>query len=607
MGNDSSICVERDKDDEFDTPNALGNGKTLPPLVLLIDSYVAASGKALDAGGGTAGGASSSNAGGNPPLVLTVRLDGHPVKGAELTTIPTQPIKLPTAASSARLKLSFFSAAPPGSSSGAATGQRVCADISVPMARLAAFGAPLFTSLWLGLDETLEARTEGSVRLEEAIQKARMPGAPKVKVTLFRPAHGESRGNMLTNGPASSSRSSVKQLGNVEPDVKSLFTHRSDEADEHNTVEAKIAQIRGVIRCLAESNEVILAQEQESEKQAAIAQDVQGFLEALTSRRKAHQQQVLSFQELLRLKSSQPRPLSSKDAAGGSATKGATSTGSLRYAGASQMPQSSPNLSSPASPSGTITTPRRSLLRSKTEHLRKDLDDVHDVVRQHREAIGTLRRAKTGDLTSSSSPLAVDEGGLKAEVDRLTQKMSDERQAHEEETRSLREELRRRCEEVTRLRVELELFKEGGTGAEYALASRTRDEMEPEPEQAGNAVKSSARNLANKIARLGENVKFGGKKSSADQGGAHGASPASSKHDAASELHWLKELEKLELSLFEERQRSAALLEEKLATEAAHQRDVMALERMLEEVMNENDWALAKVGALQARSSVLQR
>merc|ERR1712187_469232 len=47
-------------------------------------------------------------------------------------------------------------------------------------------------------------------------------------------------------------------------------------------------------------------------------------------------------------------------------------------------------------------------------------------------------------------------------------------------------------------------------------------------------------------------------------------------------VDFMRELEKLELALVEERQRSAALLEESQAAEAAHQRDVAALEEMLQ-------------------------
>jgi len=61
-----------------------------------------------------------------------------------------------------------------------------------------------------------------------------------------------------------------------------------------------------------------------------------------------------------------------------------------------------------------------------------------------------------------------------------------------------------------------------------------------------------------------------------------------------------RELERLELALVEERQRSAQLLEDKQAAEASHARDVAMLEKMLQQVLSENDRLSGQLTAWEA-------
>jgi len=70
--------------------------------------------------------------------------------------------------------------------------------------------------------------------------------------------------------------------------------------------------------------------------------------------------------------------------------------------------------------------------------------------------------------------------------------------------------------------------------------------------------------------------------------------PAPQSSDLVEAMH---ELEHLEHALVEERRRTAQLLEEKRAAEESHARDVEMLERMLQQVLGQNEELSAQVAA----------
>jgi len=63
------------------------------------------------------------------------------------------------------------------------------AEIRIPLTKLIRYGAPLFTTLWLGLP--LEGGTGYQYELSEALHRGQMPDVPKVAVTVFRPARNQ--------------------------------------------------------------------------------------------------------------------------------------------------------------------------------------------------------------------------------------------------------------------------------------------------------------------------------------------------------------------------------------------------------------------------------
>lgn len=68
-----------------------------------------------------------------------------------------------------------------------------------------------------------------------------------------------------------------------------------------------------------------------------------------------------------------------------------------------------------------------------------------------------------------------------------------------------------------------------------------------------------------------------------------------------------RELEKLELELVHERQRAAALVEEKVASEAAHARDIAVLEEMLTQVSAEQTRLGHEIVDLKRENAALRR
>jgi len=72
---------------------------------------------------------------------------------------------------------------------------------------------------------------------------------------------------------------------------------------------------------------------------------------------------------------------------------------------------------------------------------------------------------------------------------------------------------------------------------------------------------------------------------------------------SAAEVEAVKELERVELALVQERQKSARLLEEKITSEESHSRDVKMLEGMLSQVIAENERLSSRIADLEAAAS----
>mmetsp|Transcript_36574 Transcript_36574/g.105381 ORF Transcript_36574/g.105381 Transcript_36574/m.105381 type:complete len:181 (+) Transcript_36574:64-606(+) len=97
-------------------------------------------------------------------------------------------------------------------------------------------------------------------------------------------------------------------------------------------------------------------------------------------------------------------------------------------------------------------------------------------------------------------------------------------------------------------------------------------------------------------------------RAAAEPAGGHEAPPPAGVASAADDVAELyRELERLEVALVEERQRSAALLEERIAGQEAQARDIASLEAMLCHVSAERDRLAAENSALHEELAALRR
>jgi hypothetical protein len=173
-----------------------------------------------------------------------VLVDGVEVPGGRIYAYPSSPITIETESWSSRLQLHFFPSP---------TDIRPRSSVTAPLSKLVRFGAPLYTSLWLGLRGEESSRGPLEEDLSDALTWAHVPDAPKVKITLFRPA-----GNELLQGTSMTSSRAAK----FEPDIRRIF----DDYDGGGPLclepspqshASKQSQVEGLIRCLDETNELI--------------------------------------------------------------------------------------------------------------------------------------------------------------------------------------------------------------------------------------------------------------------------------------------------------------------------------------------------------------
>jgi len=175
-------------------------------------------------------------------------LDNREPMGGRALKFPSDPIELCPQGVESELRLQFyFAPAPEGfafGSKGLDDLPTPCATLMCPISKLARYGAPLYSSMWLGLDDAVGDTLEDN--LQDAQRRARVIDAPKVKITVFKPFGAD--------------------IANLHPDVKGALTDGQNGSDDggFGCVGASVpksyprtVQVEGLIRNLDESNHVI--------------------------------------------------------------------------------------------------------------------------------------------------------------------------------------------------------------------------------------------------------------------------------------------------------------------------------------------------------------
>eukprot|EP00928_Gymnodinium_smaydae_P027850 TRINITY_DN21400_c1_g1_i1.p1 TRINITY_DN21400_c1_g1~~TRINITY_DN21400_c1_g1_i1.p1 ORF type:complete len:513 (-),score=128.66 TRINITY_DN21400_c1_g1_i1:174-1712(-) len=486
MGSDVSIC-ERGK-----AATQARLEESLPTMALVIEAFAAAASTQESTGDA------------HQEYLASVLVDGAEVPGGRLMRIPTPPVEVTPRGSSTLLRIAIYSRelppltrsfpgaskdrrAGPLQSLADVEGVQLRAELSVPLAGFAHYGAPLYSSLWLGLEEPGVAAQAGAQGVAHALRRSRMPGAAKAKITLVRPALP------------------TQAVSRVEPNVKALFQDLLFGQIDDFDAESRIAQVNGLIRCIDECNAALGAHEEEQGRQAAVVRGFQGVLESMDSKRKQLQSTQQRLQSLR-----EERSLRRSSSAFASTTASADSAAAT-----------------PARRAGAVSdaAPKR------TAHalLKDNLNRIHEAVLRRKSSFGV----KDGEGSPTSS---------------------------------------RGADQAAR---------DGAGGALNTSVSLrrpgVRDETEPEPEEALRRPLATSPDLGQ--AGRGQQQRAGLPGTAPDLRIAAAL--------ADEETKWLRELERLELLLVEERRRSAALEEEKRSQEAAYQRDIAALEEMLEGVLEQ--------------------
>merc|ERR1740129_425024 len=122
-------------------------------------------------------------------LFAIVSIDGKEVyDGRVAWDLASRPVTIGPAPCDSNLQIHFFPAlmAIPGDI------HRSWSTVTMPISKLMAnYGAPLYTSLWLGLGDPLSEETDvrrsHGLGLKEALRRAYVPSSYKVKMTLFKP------------------------------------------------------------------------------------------------------------------------------------------------------------------------------------------------------------------------------------------------------------------------------------------------------------------------------------------------------------------------------------------------------------------------------------
>jgi len=112
---------------------------------------------------------------------------------------PSPPLTIPKGPAKSKISLRFFDVrsmpVPTTSTSKVSQGGMAklsagdaLAEVHFTLAELLPFGVPLYTSLWLGLQEKQPGQPQVPAELHESLVRARDVSVPKVAVTIFKPA-----------------------------------------------------------------------------------------------------------------------------------------------------------------------------------------------------------------------------------------------------------------------------------------------------------------------------------------------------------------------------------------------------------------------------------
>jgi len=514
MGN----CESREDASKRAAPPAM------PAVALLIEAFVAP----------------TSLADPNAQPFVAVNLDGKPASrvgshsklkesgSSMLLPIPSGALELPARQGDAQLQIRLFLKTFAQMADGRQSeGQlKPAAELSVPLSDFVRYGAPLYCSLWLGLNDSVQTIDDD---VQSALRRARNPGVPKIKITLFRP----SVPFQLLREPSSG-------VSSCEPNVKAFARGDWWEPEAEGAETAHVSQIEGLIRCLEESQALVHAHEREQEKTSATMQNFHDLLQTMDSKRMGRQTSGTES----KLKNNGADP--STPVSGSSEKKGSK----LR-----------PRAKEQQNP-----------LAKSTGLMKGQLDRLHDAVLKRRAAVGA------SDGPSSPSK---DTSGVKSSPRKDGWQLPPD---HKLGANRL-EQLEKKCQLLeARMDAERLVSSQRGTAYLEQINHKTREAANAS-EQVERLVGEVAtlRKSLSEVTTLRRVIKQVDGKALESEPEEH--APVHVLPEDA--VNWLKELEKVELALVEERQRSGALLEERQTLEVAHQRDVAALEEMLQVMLEE--------------------
>lgn len=228
----------------------------MPRMVLFVDEYI--SPQELGGEEFSSEGAPMSTPRLDNNVLMIVFLDGKEVQDGRVDSFPSRPIGIMPKFAKAELQVSLFSRIPLDVS---AT-QAPVASLAIPLMQLFSFGLPLYSSLWLGLDDgNLEASGDS---ITKALTRARDPSASKIRLTIFKPSNLVS----LTTQGQGTQRAEIplaqRSRESFRPDLSNFMSNADDDGlfcVDRPPIgpNAARAQVEGVLRCLEETNTTVRA------------------------------------------------------------------------------------------------------------------------------------------------------------------------------------------------------------------------------------------------------------------------------------------------------------------------------------------------------------
>eukprot|EP00747_Dinoflagellata_sp_TGD_P057702 gnl/TRDRNA2_/TRDRNA2_150773_c0_seq1.p1 gnl/TRDRNA2_/TRDRNA2_150773_c0~~gnl/TRDRNA2_/TRDRNA2_150773_c0_seq1.p1 ORF type:complete len:605 (+),score=137.73 gnl/TRDRNA2_/TRDRNA2_150773_c0_seq1:77-1891(+) len=237
-------------------PERRGGGSALPSMVLIIDEVVWQARTAAEMNGQVPklaiqdGSGQGPRGGINGNVFCTVAVDGTEIGRA--TSYPSHPIKIPSRGSSSKVSLRFVPATDTRAfMNKESSNEAPLSEVVLPLIKLIRYGAPLYTSMWLGLPTDGGDGRRGwpvSDDVSGMVLTARSANASKVAVTLFRPS----------SEPGSKPSRSELSRGMPVPDVRRALMAEEDSglcgADTRPEGPSGKEQVQGVIEALRAAN-----------------------------------------------------------------------------------------------------------------------------------------------------------------------------------------------------------------------------------------------------------------------------------------------------------------------------------------------------------------